>query len=191
MVGLGQLDGAGRPRARADASLGLEAGALQRDLAEPPLVHVLQLLLRVRIFRVDLEDDLDRGDPLDELSLVGEEPGRGLVLADRLADLFEAPVAVSQPEPVLNFLRLHLDELLQDLRGLLELGLLQVLGDRVLQFARVEGVLGHGTLFLSLDGRPCLASHLRRPPGCGGPCPCRRAGSAAGRPGIACAFFPA
>ena len=142
-----QLHRGGRARARADGPRLLEPRGLQRGLGEAPVVHLGELLLRVLVLGIDLEDDLDGADGLDQLTFVGVRAPRELELGDGLLRLLEAPVGVAQLEPVLHFLGLGLDELLEDLGGLLELALLQELRDGVLELSRVDTSCGHWESF--------------------------------------------
>ena len=146
--------------------------ALQRGLAEAALVHPGELLLRLRIARVDLEDDFDRGDRLDEMAQIRVGAPCRVVLGDRLLRQVQPPVAIAQPEPVLHVLRLRLHELLQDFRGLLELRFFYIFGGGILERARICGILGH------LLTSACRAGQAGRGRGAGRAAPPDGAGTA-------------
>ena len=114
--------------------------------------------------------------------------------------LIHPAVCFAQPEPLGHVLGLQGDELLEDLGRLLPPRLLEVLGDVVLQLADVDlrRLFRHPLPFLTLLPGSCQVQRRPwrprrvRPPGLGGPWPCRRAGSATGaRRVLASAFFPA
>jgi hypothetical protein len=153
-------------------------------------VHRGELLVRGGVARIDLQDDLHGRDRLDELALGREELRGAFILGDGLVPLAEAAIAVAQPQAMLHVPRFGGGQLFEQLGRLVELRLLQVLGDGVLQLARVDGIPGHGAASFYNGTSARTTSYPRRPAGEGGPCPWRRAGSAAVLGGGGRALFP-